>query len=214
MKLSDLVIVESVPQGDRPIELKQLTNYFPNTYKKAAKTLAKSGRLMFGDMQVFDDKGEYGPALEHAVAAAEQKMKDHGIEVVIDLNGHVADIDDEGQIKYEDTNISFEETFVGYARNGDQLIIGYDVWLDEDTFNEEFDTAFEKTFGEEFDHDNQHHEKIFNDAYKQWKEISFCGQAVEVDESFHADIQDMPLEKGFHIGNRMTKNRIISFTED
>jgi len=215
MKLSDIVIKEAAPEGDKTYELKEVVKYFPNTLEKAVKTLAKSGRLTFSGELVFTKSGEYGPALKQAIAEAEALLNNEEttIDVRTELDGSVADIDDGGEFNDDYPVDEFQETFVGYAWKGDKLVIGFDAWLDEEIFNQDWDKHFEETFGEDFDMDNPKHEKIFNKAHKEFKDLAFLGLVVEVNEDFHATMEDLPFPDGFHKGaaREFKSRRIIGF---
>jgi len=215
MKLSDIVIQEAAPDEDKTYDLKEVVKYFPNTMEKAVKTLAKSGRLTFGGAQVFTKSGDYGPALKQAIAEAEALLKDKDttVDVRTELDGSVADIDDGGEFNDDYPVDDFQETFVGFSFKGDKLVIGFDAWLDEEIFNQDWDKHFEETFGEDFDMENPKHEKIFNKAHKEFKQTAFLGLLVEVNEDFHATMDDMPFTDGFHKGaaREFKSRRIYSF---
>jgi hypothetical protein len=217
MKLTDIIIREEAPAG-QPIELKELTKYFPNTYEKAARTLAKSGRLMFGGEAVFTKSGEYGPALERAIAEAEALLKDESstVNIRLELDGTVADIDEHGEYDVDYPVTEAQEVYVGYSARGNKLIIGFDAWLDEEIFNQDFDKQFEETFGLDFDMDDDGHEKIFNATREQFQKYSFMGLVVEVNEDFYATFEDMPYEGGFYRGAhpKLKSRRIIDLRLD
>ena len=189
MKLSDIVIKEEAPEGDKPIDLNDLLEFFPNTYKKAVSTLAKSGRLTWGGKKVFTKDGDYGPALEQAVADAESFLKDEKIEITLELDGAVADLDEHSDFTGEYELDEHQEVYVGFATRGEKLMIGFDVWLDEDNFNQDFDKEFETAFGEDYDGDNPDHEKIFNHTRDQFLKQSFVGVLVGVDQDGNCDIE-------------------------
>ena len=201
MKLSDLVIQEEAPEGDKPIELEDLLKYFPNTYMKAVKTLANSGRLVWDGKQVFTKSGEYGPALKQAVAEAEQFLRDEDttVDITVEMDGSVADIDDGGDFTSAYPLDDFQEVYVGYSTKGKHLLIGFDCWIDEEIFNQDWDTEFEKTFGEDFDGDDPKHAKIFSKAWKEFKENSFIGALVMVDQAGHCEL-DLTMPGGFYKG--------------
>jgi hypothetical protein len=201
MKLHEIAQEES-PAGDKQIELQDLVKNFPNTYTKAVVTLAKSGRLTFGGKQVFTKSGEYGPALEQAVASAEALLKDKDttVDVNIEMDGSVADIDEHAHHNADFPVDEFQEVYAGYSPRENKLVIGFDVWLDEEIFNQDWDKNFEDTFGEDFDHSNPAHEKIFNKAHKEFQKTSFMGIAVEVNESDVAKMDMSPFSGGFYQG--------------
>lgn len=212
MKLTDIVQeADQTLPADKQVELKELVKYFPNTYKKAVNTLAKAGRLTFGGEVVVKD-GDHGPALERAIAEAEEYLKadDFSIEVDVEMDGSVADIDDGGMLSYEATDNDYEFTYSGYSMRGDRLIIGFDAWLNEEEFSEKWDPQFEKVFGEDFDMDNPAHEKIFNHARKAYMTRSFLGVVVEVDDKFNV-VDTLPLADGFHKGVDRKRLGLVDF---
>lgn len=212
MKLTDIV---QEADGERswegkPLELKDLVKYFPNNYKRAVNTVAKAGRLTFGGMEVFEKGGNNGPALERAIAECEQflKDKDNTVDVNIDMDGTVADIDEHGTVTGDYPLDQFNLVYTGYTVRGDNLVLGFDVWLDEEIFNQDWDEQFEKTFGEEFDMEDPKHEKIFKKAHKEWQSFSFMGVMLEVDEAFSVSMDSMPLPDGFHKGLERMRSRM------
>lgn len=219
MKLSDIVIQEETPTGDKPIELKEVTKYFPNTYQKAVRTLAKQGRLTFGGVLLFTKNGENGPAINKALAEAHtlitDKDGDHNkVQIRVEMNGSVANLDNGTDFDIDAKIDDVNQAYIGYAQKGDYLIIGYDAWISDNEFNEEWDKKFEETFGEDFDNENTQHEKILNAAWKQFRDTQmFFGIAVEVDTNFYATMEEMPGTGGFYKGlyPRLKDRRIIDF---
>lgn len=218
MKLSDIVVKEAAPDAVPPggtVELKDLVKNFPNTYKKAVVTLAKSGRLTYGGEPVFDKGGEYGPALDQAIASADELLEDEHTttDLNIEMDGSVADIDDGGTFTADYPLGENQETFVGYSVSDNLLIIGYDVWLDEEIFNQDWDKEFERAFGMDFDHDDPDHAKIFDHAWKEFKTNSFMGAAVSVNARGSASLEQVAVG-GFHKGvlPQLMRQKVISFS--
>lgn len=215
MKLTDIIVQEEAPAG--PIELSDLTKYFPNTYRKAIQTLIKSDRLVFNGEKLFKKDGDYGPALDQASANAEALLKDEDntIDFRVEMDGSVADIDDGGEFSADYPIDDAEEVYIGYDPRRKKLIVGFDAWLDEDIFNQDWDEQFERIFGEEFDYDNPKHEAIFDDAWEKFKKGAFMGLVVEVDEDGNATFEDMPYEGGFYKGAYPSlKSRLVDLRLD
>lgn len=217
MKLSDIVVqeAEGAQEDGKLIELSELKEYFPNTYKKAVKSLAKSGRLVWNGAQVFTKSGDYGPALENAVAEAEQFLNDRDttIDVTLELDGAVADIDEHSTFTSDYPVNENQEVYVGYDTRNNTMLVGFDVWLDEEIFNQDFDREFEETFGEDFNMGDADHEKIFNNVHTQFKEEAFHGVLVAV--SVQGKLRmDIALGRGFYKGIYNSKVRSFSDTAD
>jgi hypothetical protein len=212
MKLSDLVITEAeelaaAESGQKTIELKDVVQYFPNTYQKAVKTLRDAGRLTFGGELLFEKGGEYGPGMERATAEAEEAVRKDEIEITVDMDGTVADKDHHADFTFDAPINDAQETYVGYDITSNKLLIGYDVWISDEEFNEAWDREFEEEFGEDFDDENEDHEKIFNHAWKQFTGRNgggkmFYGALVDVNDDYHAEVEDMFWSGGFHKGAR------------
>ena len=203
MKLIEIVVqeAEAPTTGDKKYELKDVMEFFPNTFQKAMKTLCKAGRLTWNGDLVFTKSGDYGPALDKAVAAATSFMEDQNntVEISFDIDGSVGGIDNGGDYHGEYSLDENQEVYVGYNTKSDKIIVGFDVWLYEEVFNQEFDKQFKKIFGMNFDNDNSDHEKIFNGVHDEWKKAAFQGVQVEVTSTGACEL-DIANEGGFYKG--------------
>ena len=196
MKLSDIVITEAdelkATEGAKLVELSDIVKYFPNTYQKAANALMNKGRLTFNGELLYKD-GDRTTFLDQAISHAENELKQEEIEMSFEIDGTVGDIDDSGAMEYSAKVDSVELEYVGYDVVSNSLLIGFDVWISEDDFNNEWDKSFERIFGIEFDSEDENHSAIFDHVWDEYigrngkKGRTFFGAIVEVDTELNAD---------------------------
>ncbi len=198
-------LVQLTEDVNSPLELTDLITNFPNKYKKAIADQWGKNRLSFKGLSFFGDNGIYDQ-LDRAVAKFAEANKFDGIEVEMES---VAEYDGKTiSIEYSDTSDPTkygQECYMGYSPKKDVLISAYDTSLQEDAFNETFDDAWKSTFGrkEEFDFDNEEHEKVYNDLWDKFKnarvyvvfEVNVVGKTVKITKQV-----DLPyrLDKGFY----------------
>jgi hypothetical protein len=203
MKLTDIVVLEAAPLGDEPVELKDVVKYFPTQHKKAIKTFMKTGRLVFGGQQVFDAGGDNGEGLDEALQHAKKLLDHEFVEITVHMNAAGTKLqgdDDYTHFEYEAHIQEKTETWIGYDTKANHLLLGFDCWIDEEDFNQEWDEKFEQCFGEEFDMDNEEHEKVFNRAWKEYNSSVLFGAVVQVTENMHAEMEMPIMEGGFYRG--------------
>ena len=167
-----------------PVDLGDVIRYFPSKSEKAINALAKSGRLTFGGLQAFDD-GEYGQAIKQAIQTAEEYLK--GGNATIDVDVHIeGTVDGRYEDEYETTDYpidDFEQVAVGYTLAGN-IAVGYDFFLDENIFNDDWDSQFLVVFGTRFDLENPEHREVFNKAWAKWKDTAYRSVMIEIDNTF------------------------------
>lgn len=217
MKLTDIVVLEAAPLSDDPVEIKDVVENFPSQYRKAIKAFQNNGRLRFGGDQVWTADGEYGQAINDAIKVATRLLKNEPIDVEVDFNVGGTELSTSGDPSFTfDADVEeVREVWMGYDVKSDQLLIGFDVWIGDNEFNDEWDEKFEQAFEEDFDMDNEEHEKVFNRA---WKEFSnnqmFYGAIVSVNTGMHADMETPEMPGGFYRGpfKVLKKDNIVELT--
>lgn len=218
MKLTDIVVLEAAPLGDDPVELKDVVKYFPSQHKKAIKAFAKTGRLTFGGQQVYDEGGAPGEGLDEAIHVAKRFLEHEKVEVTVmfDLAGTDLEMKSRDMSHWEfDAEVTDStEVWVGYNTKTDDLLIGFDAWVGEDAFNEEWDQQWDKTFDEPFDMDNEEHEKVYDRAWKKYSQNVFYGAVVEINSNMHAGMDMDLMENGFFRGTYklLKKDNILELT--
>lgn len=67
-------------------------------------------------------------------------------------------------------------------------------------FNDAWDDAFKDALGEEFNHDNEEHAKLYDRAWKEYKSeaYGFWGLVFEVNKDFLCEEAHPPLPGGFY----------------
>jgi len=214
MKLTDLVVQEAAPLGDDPVELKDVVEFFPSQYKKAIKAFAKKGRLRFGGDELFTSDGEHGPALDDAIRVAQRFLKHEPINVEVEFNTAGTDLPEPSDRSFE-IECDVEEStpvWVGYDTKQDMLLLGFDVWIGDNEFNDEWDNKFEDAFGEGFDQDNEDHDKVFDKAWKTFSNGQmFYGAIVQVNAGGHAEMEMPIMDGGFYRGpfKHLSKTNVI-----
>lgn len=196
MKLIELRIDEDASQ---PLELHDVVKFFPNTYARVIKVKAHSGQLTFAGKALTHD-GSDGPAITEAEQQVDHILEENeGVEIHLDMdtseldNPHLGDHSFSFNAKVDDKKL----VFLGYHPPTNRLFLGYDVWLSENEFNDEWDREFEKAAGEPFDQDDPDHEAVFQKAWKQFQEMTFIGMLFSVNDDFVGE-QEYELPGGFY----------------
>jgi hypothetical protein len=190
---------ENIP-ANGPVDIKDVVKYFPTQGDNAIKAFAKKGRLQFGGKTLYAADYEPGAGLKQAIRVAKAEIRDERIDVRVDMSGAGTRFRNNTTEEFEfDSQINdMEEVWMGYDTESNELMIGFDCWTSEDDFNDAWDKEFEKNFGEEFDHEDKDHEKIFNKARQEYLDnYGMLGMLVLVNDKFGARIEDMPGVKGF-----------------
>ena len=180
MKLSEIAYKAPVLEAEGPTgesaEIRDVLAAFssPARQKAALNALWGKDRLEYNGMKFFSGNN-LGPAYKKAEAAAEEAIKQGTeVRVSIPLPGNLVDaIDPDAHwddLEYEATIADKQEVYVGYSPKNDQLYIGYDIWLDENDFNDAWDREFENAFGERFDDEDEDHQALFDAAWKQYRD--------------------------------------------
>lgn len=162
-----------LPDAVNKIELADLVKHFPNNYKKAIAKLWGGPRLCWHDIPFF------GPNDDDITAKAADAVKAWGKDgtITIDLSSVTGEIDGEDvdvEVNYDEPinpEEDGQEVYMGYDLTKDVLYAGYDVWHNEEYFNDEWDKAFKEATGEDFQIDNKEHYKLFEAAHKEFKDI-------------------------------------------
>ena len=217
MKLTDIVVLEAAPLGDDPVDLKDVVKYFPSQHKKAIKAFARTGRLTFGGQKVFDEGGQNGDALDEAIQMAKRFLEHEPVEVSVMFDTEGTDLEMDRDMSHWEFDGKIHEAqpvWVGYNTKTDDLVLGFDVWLDEEVFNQEWDNKWDDAFDESFDMDNEEHEKVFNRAWKKYSQNQFFGAIVEVNSNMHASMNTEIMDGGFYRGpyKVMKKDAILELT--
>lgn len=174
-ELLGLTNPDMVFEAEVPVELSAIVQAFPKHHEKAFQKLWGGKRIVWHGKRFFDD-GDLGPAYKEAEKAAEEYIKNgYNTDANLDISGEV-----DGE-EYHDTviwDVQFsddekQECYLGYDPKRDTLFIGFDAWADEGEFNDAFDKAFEEMTGEEYNMENDEHQKIFNEAWEEYKTAGY-----------------------------------------
>ncbi len=129
-------------------------------------------RIVVGDHDNIDD----GPVYEKIQKAAKEFFDD-GFEIRVsqDLDvSHLAKDDAPGMIELEFTSkIDVDEANlvrIYYDPVKDRMYAGFDVWANQDDFDEAFDAAFEHATGKSFVIDDEDHYAVLDKLHKEFNE--------------------------------------------
>ena len=211
-------------EAEAPVELKAVIDAFPKHHEKALSKLWGGKRLVWHGMRFFSD-GELGEAYTKAEEAAEQYIADGyntNVEMTVDTSdftpADAGDEDDDDDNDISDIEVQWDvefkeddkqECYLGYDPKRDVLYIGFDAWSSEDDFNEAWDKAFEDATGEEYDGDNEEHQKLYDWAWEEYKSegYGFWGLVFEIDRDFNCEEALPPMAGGFYKGTyKLFKN--------
>ena len=204
-----LVLQEGAP----PIEISKIITLYPkDKYQAVLERLWGTVNLAWHGKRFFDGYNEHGQAYREAEEAAEEIIKDGDFkaECSMDISGTVDGSDFREELSWESEIIDSLECYLGYDVKADKLYIGFDAWASIDNFTEAFDKTFRGAVGKKFDHENEEHAAIFDDANKQYKEenLGFFGLTFQIDRNMHAVNVLPPMANGFYAGAyRMFKSR-------
>lgn len=170
MKLSEVALPFQLNEdgeatGSEPIELKEIAKFYPKKAREAILALGRKGRVLYKGEPLFSPTGGISVLYENAIDAGTEYLKNVELERSVPMD---IEVDDEvwDSYEYESRVDDSQEVYLGYRAADDCLYIGYDVWLEENDFNDNWDKQFKKYLGEEFDHENEQHAKIFDKAWK------------------------------------------------
>lgn len=173
MKLSDLVLLVEAAE---PVEIATLAANFPNTAAKAISQMLIKDRLLF-NTRSFND------VYVDAVDKAENTKQT--VELDLDINAYKA-LEAIGADHWSSLNVEVEidsaqEVYGGWSpTEPDCLYIGFDAWVNEEDFNEQFDKAFKKETGKSFDHDDESHSAIYSSIYESFRKNSTSSYLMKV----------------------------------
>lgn len=148
MLLRELLEEKNTLDKNKTYEIRDVVEFFPKGKEKLLRKFwGFDGGLTYKGQLLFT-KGDLGPAYEGADKAAEKYINDPDKFYVMVYN------------KLEIPAHDAQECYLGYDPKDNSLWIGYDVWLDEETFNQEFDKAYPREDVEG---------KVFKEAWEEFK---------------------------------------------
>lgn len=155
------------------LELKPLVKYYTaqgrhdDLQAKLGQEWGKS-RLTYKGKPFFGGNA-LGEAYEKAEAAARRVMRDDGftIDFHVEMPSGFAVL----HLHVDDA----QENYLGYDADSDTLYIGFDAWLNETEFNEEWERVFRQVERESFDEDDPEHSAAYNNAWKKFTKEGMTG---------------------------------------
>lgn len=207
--LSELLSLSPLSEAEKtPIEISDVVKNFPNKKRDAVIKLFDAGRLTWGGKNIVDMYADFSDAAE---AFIKENIKG---EVDVRVDG--PDGDSTIEVNFEAEIIDLQECYMGYNLEHDRLVIGFDAWLNsDDEFNQAFDEAFKEATGEEHDMDNEEHQAIYNEAWREYNDnkMGFVGVVVFIEhdgEGFEVvDSEMAPMTNGFYRGAYKIVRRMV-----
>ena len=158
-------------------ELASIVKTFPNKYRDIIQHQAgKPHKLKWQGQDLFAESGD-GPALMALVVNVKRLLQEDEVKVDIHLPTPLGDFEYEASIR------DVQHVWTAYKPDSDALLLGFDGWIDEEDFNTHWDKFFEEQTGEEFDYDNDEHERIFSQVHQRYLKVGFYGLLFEVERS-------------------------------
>ena len=153
-------------------ELSVLKKSFPKTWRKMIEHLRnKPHKLKFGGLDLYDASG-FGPAIDGLTHAFKEETKRGNINVEVDF--HINGKTYSEALPIHDSNL----VAVYYDHERDRILLGYDAWVSPEDFGDSFDKFFEQDTGEVFDHDNDEHSWVFDQAAREFNKMGMIGLLV------------------------------------
>ena len=194
MKFSELL--ES--SQDRVLELKDVIKFFPNTYAKAIAVKWGDHALMYHGKPFFGKEG-IRDVYDEINDVAEYVKETTKVQMIFQAEANDLGFDEfDGEIDVAEA----QEVYLGYDKDHDALYVGFDMWLDEESFNREWDEQFETQTGKSFDMDDPEHQEIFDSIWQQYKDQGMAGglfRLIPSRGSFEAE-EEYVMQGGFYRG--------------
>lgn len=168
----------------------------PEFAKKYLRAMWGKNRLAYHGMPFFGE-GETG--YQKIDAAVEEAIR-QGLEVDVSINVEGTDDLDMDTLEYRALVLDHQEVYLGYDPKSDSLYVGIDAWLDENDFNEAWDREFENATGEKFDDENDEHQKLFQSAWKEYKDVGFYGILFKLSDDLSEVEEELVMTGGFYAG--------------
>lgn len=177
-----------------------------------------------GDRMVISHEKDHiadGPVYDkilHAVDALIEEGYETEVNQHIDANdlvqANLEDDEDNGGHPYSgDAEFTWNAIFkrdemqfvyLGYDPIKDKMYAGFDAWISEDEFNNEFDPAFKEATGLDHDMDDEAHYEVFDRVWKDYQKqgYSMWGLVFEITPGgeYRAEEAFPPLPGGFFRG--------------
>jgi hypothetical protein len=188
--LQELISINE--DSTEPVEVKDVvTGRNPAIARKYLAALWGKPRLVFNGKPFFSDGGIYD-----YIEGALEELKAQGFEVDMSISVDGTDDLPMDSLEYQAEVDDFQEVYLGYSLTDDCLYVGVDVWLKEESFNDAWDKEFEDQTGEEFDMDNDEHQKVFNSAWEDYKRNGFVGMLFRLEGSGPFNAEEVLQESG------------------
>lgn len=202
MKLSELVthfVVEEdgpkVDDGKGLVEVSAVVDgRKPEIAKKYLRAMWGKNRLAYNGMPFF---GSGDTAYDKIDAAVDEAIK-QGLEVEMSIPVEGTDDLDMDELNYQATIHEHQEVYLGYDPKEDCLYLGVDAWLREEDFNEAWDREFKNSTGEEFDDENDEHQKVFQSAWREYRDSGFVGILFKLSKDLDEAEDIMTMPGGFY----------------
>lgn len=207
MKLSEIVLRPVLEDEDGPkvgeddgkglVEVSEVVKgRKPEIAKKYLRAMWGKPRLAYHGMPFF---GSGGTAYDHINDAVKAAI-DQGFEVDVSIDVQGTDSVDMDELNYQATIDDQQEVYLGYDPRDDTLYVGIDAWLREEDFNEAWEREFKNATGEQFDDENDEHQKVFQSAWREYKDMGFYGILFKLSKDLDDVEEELVIPGGFYAG--------------
>lgn len=185
-------LYEAEIPGTGLVEIKDVVENFPTKARKAILALLKTERLAINGLPFLANSDN------DVIYKLGDKLKDEKFSTTLNFEAPYGDYNI--SVEYEDDTIDIRDSqmdYLGYDPRTNTLKAGYDIFIDESLFNEEWDKEFKNETGEEFDSDSPGHQEAFDHAWQQYLDYrAFLIVTVKVDDNGEIDIVDDEIGEG------------------
>lgn len=150
-----------------PVDITALADRSPKYLEQYVHALSaqNENRLTYKGKSIF---GEIYNKLEEAGQAF---LKKEELEISVQIDSSVIEQiggTDWDSYDYVAAVDDANEVYLGYSPSEDALYIGFDCWLSEDDFNDNWDKAFKDNVGVSYDDEDPLHEKLLSKTWKAY----------------------------------------------
>jgi hypothetical protein len=168
----------------------------PEIAKKYLRAMWGKHRLAYHEMPFFGS----GDTAYDKIDAAVKEAIANGLEVEMSIPVQGTDDLDMDELNYQATIADSQEVYLGYDPKDDTLYVGVDAWLREEDFNEAWDREFENATGQAFDDEDDEHQKVFNSAWKEYRDSGFVGILFKLSHDLDDADDEITMPGGFYKG--------------
>lgn len=175
---------EKLTEAEGPQQLKQVHEFFPSTFMKAATALANRGDLFLGDTEIKVIRGKLAP--EAGALSSFNSL------IELEIQGEYVEIPVVGEVS--------EVLASHYDARNDELEAVAEFSIDESDFWDEFEKQFQRIVHTAFDDSNPDHERTANRIHRQFLMnpcvlVTVDSDGVDVSDVLDADARTREMKR-------------------